>query len=66
MNGPALWTAARRSALEQAQAERVCQRLDVSADRWLAQVELLGGPRDAAFACYGHEGLEPSDVHSTD
>jgi hypothetical protein len=45
-------------AVEEPDAERRLQRLDLMADRTLGDAKLFGGPREALAARRGFEGLE--------
>src|SRR5262245_13956745 len=49
--------------LEEWQAERLLQRLDLERDAWLAEVKRLGGARDTAAFGDGAEDLELVQIH---
>src|SRR5206468_2304949 len=49
--------------LEERQAERLLQRLDLEGDAWLAEKQGLGGARDAATLGDGAEDLKLVQIH---
>ena len=52
---------AARQAKEQGGAEAALQQAHLLADRALGDVQLLGGPREAAVACRGVEVLQQGE-----